>query len=358
MSKKNATYNFNANLINASHNKELENAKKEWEFVMEETREIADGHCICQRKVKNVIYMYNTQTKNTICVGSTCHKKFNMSDNKINRDLSKIINRYLEKGEYQIIDNIIVYCQSIQNELISSFENEYKLCSSHGTTWDNGYILKEQDYIPECLKKLSNKINVLITDYNLEYLQDIYNTVNNKINELYEERKKYEETKIYCLKTFYYDSEEREQSEKKYYYTSLEKCQKHISKLPEIGVAISYRGYQFRHYATEITLLKYEILCENQLIQKTQCIENWFLENYKYEFMGVKSNEAKILIKNKKYNVITINELNELYMVENNLHNVSETTFRDKLREIEDVSEYIKKSKSRGVYIIRQWVKK
>jgi len=245
-----ATYNFDANLINASHDKELENAKKEWKFICEENRNVADGLCICQRKVKNVIYMYNIKTKNTICVGSTCHKKFNMGNEKLSEDLTNIFKKKLEKGEYLIIDNIVSYSTSIEDELIEFFQNKMNINSI--------YILTT----------LSKEINILIKDYDLQYLHDIYIKICDKINQMCEKRKKDEESKIYSVKEFYRNympgmgTDYYEKT--KYYCDSLEKCNEYISKRPIVGV-VQYSGYGYT--TCEDIYLKYEILCKNEIIK-------------------------------------------------------------------------------------------
>ena len=53
-----AKYNFDMNLIKASYNKNLEDAKKEWVLIGKDAREEQDGLCICQHKVKHIIYYF------------------------------------------------------------------------------------------------------------------------------------------------------------------------------------------------------------------------------------------------------------------------------------------------------------
>jgi len=270
MLNKNAKYNFDANLISASYNKELTHSKKEWVFIYEEKRDKQDGVCICQRKVKNIIYMYNIKTKKTIIVGSACHKKFNMESSKVDKFLLNILKPHLEKGEYLLIDNIITYSKSIQEQLIKTIQNKFDdIINNYKqiNCLDNGYILTENNYVPKNLKELSQNIRILIREYELEYLQDIYLLICNKINEIYEERKKYEESKIYCVKTYvrnYMPGMGTDYFEKQYYYTSLEKCNEHISKCPTIGVT-EYSGYGWSE--NENTYLKIEILCKYQIIK-------------------------------------------------------------------------------------------
>lgn len=270
MSKKDAKYNFDNNLLNASYSKELDIAKKEWKFICEEKRNITDGLCICQRKVKHVIYMYNIKTRKTICVGSICHKKFNMENSKVNDILSNIFKNFLEKGEYIIIGNVVTYCKTIQTELIRLFENKYEYIKNGfccKNKWDNGYILEEKNYVPNDLIELSKKIDILIKEYELEYLQDLYLEIHNKINEIYNEREIYEKSKNYSVREYrknYVPGCGVDYFDKQYYFTSLEMCNEHISKLPNIGVTI-YTGH--RYTRSEDTYIKYEIIYNNQIIK-------------------------------------------------------------------------------------------
>jgi hypothetical protein len=88
-----AKYNFNKNLIKASYKKDLCDAKNEWCIIGNESREYQNGLCICQRKVKHIIYMYNLKTNLTIMVGSKCAKKFELTNNSLlnNNILRKIL---------------------------------------------------------------------------------------------------------------------------------------------------------------------------------------------------------------------------------------------------------------------------
>ena len=52
-----AKYKFNSNLLEASFSNNIEDAKKEWEFICDEKREEQYEQCICQRKVKHIKYI-------------------------------------------------------------------------------------------------------------------------------------------------------------------------------------------------------------------------------------------------------------------------------------------------------------
>ena len=156
-----AEYNFNQNLLKASSCNSLQEAKTEWVEVYEEVRINKDGLCICQRnKLKFVKYFYNVKTKNTIIVGSKCCKTFDFNANNIkNKILEKMLKNNILKGEYQIINNIIEYTNSVEKQLIEYFEK---------------YTLSKNIFE---LKKATENIKNLIDEYKLNYLKDIYSTL-------------------------------------------------------------------------------------------------------------------------------------------------------------------------------------
>ena len=166
-------YNFDTNLIKASYNKDLCDAKKEWMSIGKDTREEQDGLCICQHKVKHINYMYNMKTNLTIIGGSRCAKKFELDKAKLlpNNILREIFFKNLLKGEYETINNIIIYSNNIQEQFIKYFESKID---------DNKNNLLE----------IQNEIKELIEIYSLKYLNDIYESINNKLIEI--ERKEIE----------------------------------------------------------------------------------------------------------------------------------------------------------------------
>lgn len=94
-------YNFDKNLIKASYKKDLYGAKREWQIIGNDIREEQNGLCLCQRKVKHIIYMYNPKTKLTIIVGSKCAKKFELNNFLLPNDiLREILKSNLTKGDY------------------------------------------------------------------------------------------------------------------------------------------------------------------------------------------------------------------------------------------------------------------
>ena len=152
-------------MLELSKSKEIAIAKTEWREIYREKREEKTGLCICQHTLKNIIYMYNISTKYTISVGTRCCKKFKLQIIKLNNNiLENVISKMLINGEYKIINNIIEYTNNIQTQLIKYIRNEYENMTNL-----------------EKLKKLNNDIKILITEYDLKYLHDIYDEIMNKI---------------------------------------------------------------------------------------------------------------------------------------------------------------------------------
>lgn len=179
-----AKYNFDKNLIKASYKKDLYGAKREWFILCEDTREEQDGLCICQHKVKHITYMYNPKTKLTIIVGSKCAKKFELNNFLLpNEVLRKILNKNLIKGDYEKIKNIITYSNNIEDQFIKYFEK----------------IINKYNNNENKLVETQKEIKDLIETYSLKYLNNIYETINNKIIDIQQNKQfiKYDEIKSY-----------------------------------------------------------------------------------------------------------------------------------------------------------------
>ena len=122
-----AKYNFDENILKLSKSNNLNEAKREWYVILKETRAYNETSlvCICQHKIRNIIYMYNKNTQKIIIVGTKCCKKFNLYQNKLNNDiLEKILINIFTKGDYEKINNIIEYSDEIKNELIKYLRNK------------------------------------------------------------------------------------------------------------------------------------------------------------------------------------------------------------------------------------------
>jgi hypothetical protein len=242
-----AEYNFNKNLLKASSCNSLQEAKTEWVEVYEEVRINKDGLCICQRnKLKFIKYFYNVKTKNTIIVGSKCCKTFDFNANKIkNKILKEIIKNNILKGEYQIIDNIIEYTNSVEKQLIEYFEK---------------YTLSKN--ISE-LKKVTEDIKILIYEYKLNYLLDIYNILTDLINLREKEKEEEEKLKVYCIeirRRNYIPGAGTDVFVDNYKFSTIKECEDCISKL-QIGVTITSK------YREENTIENVDILLNNKIIK-------------------------------------------------------------------------------------------
>lgn len=184
-------YKFNKNLLGLSKSDNIEIAKMEWEMIYEEKRENADSLCICQRKVKNIIYMFNTITNHTIIVGTTCRQKFNLKNSVLkNKLLLTVLKHFIQKGEYQSINNLIQYSHSVEEKLMEYIKNQQNI---HLKTLN---INK--------LNELMNDVLDLITTHHLYYLEQIYKELHFTIENLrfVQIYKKVFEELISCYKIF------------------------------------------------------------------------------------------------------------------------------------------------------------
>jgi hypothetical protein len=150
-------YNFNNNLLNLSQNKNIDDAIKEWLIIYNEERSIQSGHCICQRKVKNIFYLVNKLNNNCISTGVVCCKKFNINCYLNEGIVKNIYSENISNGNYEIIDNLIIYKNNIQDQIIDYFNKKLDI---HMTN-----IADILDII--------NEIEDSIKLYNIDYLNDI-----------------------------------------------------------------------------------------------------------------------------------------------------------------------------------------
>lgn len=159
----NSKYKFNENLLKLSKNQNLVIAKSEWREIYKEHRE-EKGICICQHKIKNIVYMYNIFTKYTISVGEGCCKKFDLKRIKVNSIILKnVLSKMIANHEYETINNVIEYSNDIQIQLIE-------------------YIREKIKYTKCCeiLNQILNNVRFLIYEYDLKYLQEIYFEIKTK----------------------------------------------------------------------------------------------------------------------------------------------------------------------------------
>jgi hypothetical protein len=157
-----AGYTFNTNLLKLSRSNDIHVAKTEWLVIYKEQRPEKTGLCICQHTLKNVTYMYNIYSKYTICVGTSCCKKFNLSTTTLgNTALREVAEGMLRRGEYSMFDNIIEYANSIETQLLIHIQTKYEK-TIHNL---NG------------LKHLHSTTRDLVDNYALSYLANIYDEI-------------------------------------------------------------------------------------------------------------------------------------------------------------------------------------
>ena len=168
---------FNKKLVTVSESEDLNEAKKEWDFFVEEKSD-EKKTCICNRQIKNIKYFFNKINGNIICCGTKCCKKFNS-------DITEMSNKTLEKifklknlcNEYKKFTNIEEYLdyakdelesfmlKEIQNSkfnnLIILLENIININKTYGLTVFDNYIesikLKIIELIPSYIEDELNK---------------------------------------------------------------------------------------------------------------------------------------------------------------------------------------------------------
>ena len=91
-------HNFERNLLKASYANNLKDATKEWVEITTKQYESKET-CICNHKIKTVVFMYNSLTHKTIMVGTACFKKFvlNVGCKRMHSVLKSILVDFLNK---------------------------------------------------------------------------------------------------------------------------------------------------------------------------------------------------------------------------------------------------------------------
>jgi hypothetical protein len=158
-------YQFERNLLYASESEDIEIAKTEWHIIVKETRKKQDGHCICQRNIKHVTYMYNIKTNHTISVGTKCVKKFGLnSDKYVPLGLRTVLSDFISNASYEIIDDIVEYSDNVEDKVIEFYANKISNTS-----------------VLIILVNLQIEIEYLIAEYHIQYLDNVLIAINNKI---------------------------------------------------------------------------------------------------------------------------------------------------------------------------------
>lgn len=211
----NAKYKFEENLLKASHSKTFDEALKEWKLILK-TVEPPDSKrlCICQRKVRNINYMYNIKNQNTIICGSKCCKKFCFTLNTLdNKTLLMILVKNLKKGDYENINNILLYCDEVKEQLISWFEEQIFYNSNDNT------------FLYSLLSDISN----LIDEYGFDGLKPTQETLirvikyNNYLKQKKEEVKNKKKQLLNQLITYFEELQQNEYDVKRALFNMLSK---------------------------------------------------------------------------------------------------------------------------------------
>jgi hypothetical protein len=172
-------YRFITNLIAASHSKTLEEAMKEWEIVKYENRKDYNGtQCICNHRIKRIVYLFNMFTKKIITSGRGCVKKFASKieqKHKGHRMIREICSLFINSGQYLKIEDIDKYTSDCAQALKIKIIQE----------------LNEAPTISD-IAKLKADVSELVFHYKIDYLKEILLTIDQKIILMKEREKQYE----------------------------------------------------------------------------------------------------------------------------------------------------------------------
>lgn len=143
-------YNFEENILEISETNDIKNLPLEWEYVCGGTK---NGHCICNRKIKNISYFFNFKTGHSVMCGSGCMRKLKLR--KKRTGAGKFIkNIFGESGEYVEIKNFEIYSDSALDKILIIIENKIN--------FDN---LQELVCISKKLRKINNMKFKELYDY-------------------------------------------------------------------------------------------------------------------------------------------------------------------------------------------------
>ena len=109
------SFKFYDHLFALSSQKTEDEALSEWVKVFEKVQIVTNGVCICQRGIKNVVFMYNVITQHTIMVGTDCYKKFCKERSEMRKGVvEETLKRLLMKGSYTLIEDIVRYSMDVK----------------------------------------------------------------------------------------------------------------------------------------------------------------------------------------------------------------------------------------------------
>jgi hypothetical protein len=227
---------FDKNLLELSLNKDLEEAKKEWEMLKEDNS-IDKKMCLCNHKLQKIKYFFNKRTLHIVVIGSECSKKFGMNKNTMKNEgvrklLEKIlfkkdndttdntnnnINQVINNNEKEKIEDLHLYSQKMRLNFIDKMRRENILFEELVNT-------KSVKTYEEDIENHRIHLNILINDYGMFYLEEIKNEFMIiyeeylKKNKLYEEKLKEEylrQREMEYLKMLKMKREEEERERKR-----------------------------------------------------------------------------------------------------------------------------------------------
>ncbi len=227
---------FDKNLLELSLNKDLEEAKKEWEMLKEDNS-IDKKMCLCNHKLQKIKYYFNKRTLHIVVIGSECSKKFGMNKNTMKNEgvrklLEKIlfkkdndttdntnnnINQVINNNEKEKIEDLHLYSQKMRLNFIDKMRRENILFEELVNT-------KSVKTYEEDIENHRIHLNILINDYGMFYLEEIKNEFMIiyeeylKKNKLYEEKLKEEylrQREMEYLKMLKMKREEEERERKR-----------------------------------------------------------------------------------------------------------------------------------------------
>ena len=121
-----AKYKFETNLLQLSESTYFNTAKTEWITIPRET-EKGNELCLCQHRIKNINYMFNTRTNRIITIGKDCLKKFNFGSQTITNSIYiDGLNKYINLG-YGKIDDIHEFSKKIEELYLKSVIEKYEM---------------------------------------------------------------------------------------------------------------------------------------------------------------------------------------------------------------------------------------
>ena len=215
-------FKLEPNLLKLSHSNNIDEAIGEWKRFKQD-KVHTEKVCICNRKIKNINYMYNPITKKFIITGGKCYSHINsywkdkgLDIPNVDEKFKEFINKFFEKGEYEYIEDLSKYSKQIENHIINHY-------TKYVDTEIEINILQEMKKLlsvnnMECLKPLYFRLCEIYIyrktyDKILKQMKSNYRIINHytkyvdteiEINILQEMKKLLSVNNMECLKPLYF----------------------------------------------------------------------------------------------------------------------------------------------------------